>query len=302
MPLLRSILFSAVTCCLAVTVSAAAAEPSQTVQSPQPSPAPPPSQQPQPPPPAQTPPPYEPQVGQAGKDVVWVPNPESLVEKMLDFAKVTPADFVIDLGSGDGRNVIAAAKRGARALGVEFNPDLVTFSQRKAAEAGVADRATFVEGDMFEADISKATVMSLFLLSDNLRKLTPKLLDLRPGTRIVVNTFTIPEWDPDERESVQDNCASWCTMLLWIVPAKVEGTWRLGDDQLALQQKFQMVTGGLTVGSQNSAVEQGRLRGDQISFVIGGNRYSGKVTGDAMEGEVARADGRAERWKATRAK
>jgi SAM-dependent methyltransferase len=241
-------------------------------------------------------------VGQPGKDVVWVPNPETLVEKMLDFAAVTPADFVIDLGSGDGRNVIAAARRGARALGVEFNPDLVALSQRKAAEQNLSERATFVEGDMFEADISKATVLSLFLLSDNLRKLTPRFLDLTPGTRIVVNTFTIPDWEPDERESVSDNCSSWCTMLLWIVPAKAAGTWQIGETQLTLDQKFQMVTGSLTSGSQNTPVEQGRLRGDRLEFVAGGRKYTGKVAGDTIEGQVTQGDSKTDRWKATRSK
>src|SRR5919112_2236907 len=127
--------------------------------------------------------PFEPTVGQAGKDVVWVPTPPELVEKMLDIAKVTPQDYVIDLGSGDGRNVIAAAKRGARAYGFEFNPDMVALSRRRAQEAGVADKATFIEGDMFEADISKATVLALFMLPSNLDKLAPKFLALRTGTR-----------------------------------------------------------------------------------------------------------------------
>ncbi len=213
---------------------------------------------------AQTPAvPYEPQVGQPGKDVVWVPNPSALVEKMLDLARVTSDDFVIDLGSGDGRNVIAAARRGARAMGVEFNPDLVVLSKRHAEEQGVADKATFVEGDMFEADISKATVLSLFLLTDNLRRLTPKFLDLRPGTRIVVNTFTIPDWEPDERESFQGECTSWCTALLWIVPARVEGSWRLPAGELTLQQRFQVVTGTLAAASQSVPLEQVRLRGDR---------------------------------------
>jgi SAM-dependent methyltransferase len=133
--------------------------------------------------------PFEPTVGQSGKDVVWVPTPAAVVEKMLDMAKVTPQDFVMDLGSGDGRNIIAAAKRGANGLGVEFNPEMVELSRRSAAAAGVADRAKFVEGDMYAADISKATVLALFLLPHNLNKLTPKFLDLPPGTRIVGNTF-----------------------------------------------------------------------------------------------------------------
>ena len=152
---------------------------------------------PPPPPPPQT---YEPTVGQPGKDVVWVPTPPELVERMLDMAKVTPQDFVMDLGSGDGRNIIAAAKRGARAIGVEYNPDMVELSRRQAKEAGVADKATFVQGDMYEADISKATVMALFLLPTNLEKLQDKFLALKPGSRIVLNTFTIGGWEPEHRE------------------------------------------------------------------------------------------------------
>jgi SAM-dependent methyltransferase len=176
------------------------------------------AQQPQ----QQQPPVYVPQVGQQGKDVVWVPTPEELVEKMLDLAKVTSADYVIDLGSGDGRNVIAAAKRGARALGVEYNPDMVALSNRRAAEAGVSDKAKFVQGDMFEADFSEATVMAMFLLPDNLERLKPKMAKLKPGTRIVLNTFGVPGWKPDVTERIEGNCSSWCTALLYTLPAKPE--------------------------------------------------------------------------------
>ena len=144
---------------------------------------------------ASTPEPYE---GQPGKDVVWVPTPEALVEKMLDMARVTPGDYVIDLGSGDGRNVIAAALRGAHALGVEYDEALVALSRSKADAAGVAARARFVQGDMYEADISKASVLALFLLPSNLLQLRPKFLDLRPGSRIVANTFSIQDWTPEE--------------------------------------------------------------------------------------------------------
>ena len=138
---------------------------------------------------------YKPKVGQPGKDAVWVPTSPEMVEKMLDLAKVTADDFVIDLGSGDGRMVIAAAKRGARALGVEFNSDMVKLSRQLATEAGVANRTTFVEGDMYEADISRATVLALFLLPENLRRLEPKFRALRPGTRIVVNTYRCSRLD-----------------------------------------------------------------------------------------------------------
>ena len=200
---------------------------------------------------------YQPQVGQPGKDTVWVPTPEVLVEKMLDMAQVTAKDFVIDLGSGDGRNVIAAAKRGARGLGVEYNPDMVGLSKRLATEAGVSDKAAFVEGDMFEADISKATVLALFLLPDNMRRLRPNLLELRPGTRIVANTFGIEDWNPDETEEVSSElCSSWCTSLLFIVPAKVAGTWRLPQGELTLKQDVQVLAGSLTSGTRQHSDRQ----------------------------------------------
>lgn len=163
---------------------------------------------------------FVPQPGQPGKDVVWVPTPPELVERMLDLAAVTPQDFVIDLGSGDGRNVIGAAKRGARALGVEFNPNMVALSKKNAAQAGVSDKAMFVEGDMYEADISKATVLALFLLPENLRRLEPKFRALPAGTRIVVNTFGIPEWNADVTEQITENCTSWCTAMLYRLPPK----------------------------------------------------------------------------------
>src|ERR671914_212579 len=141
---------------------------------------------------------YEPQVGQEGKDVIWVPTSQALVDKMLDMAKVTPKDYVIDLGSGDGRTVITAAKRGAKALGIEYNPDMVELSKRNAAKAGVSDKANFAKADLFESDFSKATVITMFLLPDINLKLRPKLLNLRPGTRIVSNSFTMGDWKPDE--------------------------------------------------------------------------------------------------------
>jgi len=164
--------------------------------------------------------PSEPYVGQPGKDVVWVPTPHTLTEKMLDMAKVTPKDFVIDLGSGDGRNVIAAAKRGARALGVEWEAQMVAISRKNAQAAGVADKARFVQGDMFEADISQATVLALFLLPDNLRKLKPKFEKLKPGTRIVTNGFEIDGWEPKEIGKIEKECGGWCTAYLYVLPAK----------------------------------------------------------------------------------
>ena len=231
--------------------------------------------------------PFEPIEGQAGKDVVWVPTPLVLVEKMLDMARVTPRDFVMDLGSGDGRNIIAAAKRGARALGVEYNPDMVELSRRNAAREGVADKAQFVQGDMYEADISQATVLALFLLTENLNRLAPKFLALKPGSRIVVNGFEIDDWKFDETGRAEGDCMSWCTAYLYIVPARVEGTWRLPQGgRLKLEQKFQQLTGTLTAGGTSTPITNGRLRGEQIRFTVGGTEYTGRVNGDTMSGDL----------------
>jgi SAM-dependent methyltransferase len=215
-----------------------------------------------------------------------------LVEKMLDLAGVTAKDYVIDLGSGDGRNVIAAAKRGARALGVEFNPDLVMLSQRLAREAGVADKAVFKQGDMYEADISQATVLALYLLPANLTRLAPKFLDLPPGTRIVANTFGPDDWDPDQRVSVEGlSCSGWCEALLWIVPAKVAGTWRFPQGELTLTQSYQMVLGRLSMNGTSTPIANAKLRGDQLTFVAGGRAHTARISGDAMEGTVTSPDG-----------
>ena len=244
--------------------------------------------------------PYEPTSGMAGKDVVWVPTSPALLEKMLDLAKVTPQDFVMDLGSGDGRNVIAAGKRGARAVGVEYNPDLVELSRQKAKEAGVSDKVTFVQGDMYEADISKATVMALFLLPSNLERLKDKLLALKPGSRIVMNTFTVEGWQADVTERLENNCESWCTALLHIVPAKVAGTWQFQGGEVALTQEFQMLQGTLTTGGSGAPISEGKMKGDEITFSSGGSVYTGKVDGDRITGTVARAGGAKQAWAATR--
>ena len=234
---------------------------------------------------------FEPVIGQSGRDVVWVPTPEVLVEKMLDVARVTPRDYVMDLGSGDGRNIIAAAKRGARSLGVEYNPDMVELSKRVAEKAGVADKAQFVQGDMYEADISQATVLALFLLPENLNKLAPKFLALKPGSRIVANHFAVSGWEPDESGRAEGDCGSWCNWLLYIVPAQAAGRWRLQKGELELEQKFQMLSGTFTVGGVATAIEGGRLLGDQITFTVGGTKYTGRVSADAMTGSG---------WNATR--
>jgi SAM-dependent methyltransferase len=227
---------------------------------------------------------YKPRLGQPGRDVVWIPSPEDMVEKMLDVAQVTAKDFVVDLGSGDGRNVIAAAKRGARALGVEYNPDLVELSRRNAAAAGVADRATFVQGDMFKADISEATALILFLIPDNLTRLTPTFLRLKPGTRIVSNTYEIGGgWEPDAVDRTEP-CAIWCVAYLYIVPAQVAGTWRMNGGELTLEQDYQTLTGTFDVSGARAAIEGGRLNGEEIRFRINAVEYTGRVRGDVMEG------------------
>jgi len=227
---------------------------------------------------------FEPTIGQEGKDVVWVPTPDVLVQKMLDLAQVTPRDYVMDLGSGDGRNIIAAAKRGARATGVEYNPDMVELSRALAAKAGVADKAEFIRGDMFEADISKATVMALFLLPDNLSRLIPKFLDLKPGTRMVLNGFAVPGWDPDVTERAEGDCGSWCTAYLYFVPAKVAGTWQLPQGELVLEQTFQKVIGKLSRGGKRMDITDGLLKGDLLTFTAGGTPYEGRVNGETISG------------------
>lgn len=240
---------------------------------------------------------YEPSVGQQGKDVVWVPTPQALVEKMLDMAKVTPKDYVIDLGSGDGRTVITAAKRGATAQGIEYNPDMVDLSKRNAAKEGVSDKATFTKADLFQSDFSQATVITMFLLPSINIKLRPKILDLKPGTRIVSNSFDMEDWKPDEDATV-NGCDHWCTAHLWIVPAKVGGTWKLPQGDLTLKQTFQMVSGNMKSGNVITPVN-GQLNGDQITFTAGGAQYTGRVNGNSMEGTIK--GGSNGNWTATRA-
>ncbi len=240
---------------------------------------------------------YKPKVGQEGKDVIWVPTPQALVEKMLDVAKVTPKDYVIDLGSGDGRAVISAAKRGARALGIEYNPDMVELSKRNAAKEGVNDRATFVNADLFESDLSQATVITMFLLADINLKLRPRILDLMPGTRIVSNNFTMGAWSADQIVTAEDDCVSYCVAYFWIVPAKVEGTWQLEQGELTLIQAFQMISGTLKSASNAVQFITGRLEGNQITFTAGDGEYVGRVNGNVMEGIVSSGGN----WKASRA-
>jgi SAM-dependent methyltransferase len=244
--------------------------------------------------------PYVPQPGEIGKDVIWLPSENVMVQRMLDIAQVTAKDFVVDLGSGDGRTVIAAARRGARALGVEHNPQLVEYSRRMAQKARVGARAQFVQGDLFEADLSQATVITLFLLEEINLKLRPKLLGLKPGTRIVSNSFDMSGWTADRMATVSagEGCTSYCDVYLWIVPVKVGGIWRLGTGELAIEQRFQMITGTLKTGGKATPVK-GRVTGDQVSFKAGDAEYRGRVGADGIRGTV-KARNKTGEWRATR--
>ena len=232
---------------------------------------------------------FEPQVGQRGKDVIWVPTPQALVDRMMAMAKVTPKDYVIDLGSGDGRTVITAAKLGAKAHGIEFNPDMVELSKRNAAKEGVGDKATFVQGDIFESDFSQATVVTMFLLSGLNIKLRPILLDMKPGTRVVSNTFDMGDWKADQIVEAQGECTSYCRAYLWIIPAKVEGTWKMGESELTLEQQYQTFKGTLKTGNVVAPIADGKLDAEKIAFTAGGKRYTGAVKGNAMEGTAGGA-------------
>ncbi|MBN2339404.1 MAG: methyltransferase domain-containing protein [Acidobacteria bacterium] len=239
---------------------------------------------------------YRPFIGQRGKDVIWVPTPENLIEAMLDAAGVTPGDYVIDLGSGDGRIVVAAARRGARALGIEYNPDLTELSRRNAEAAGVADRARFVTADIFSSDLTRATVVTLYLLPDLNLRLRPTLLGLAPGTRVVSHAFHMGEWAPDETILLADREA-----YLWIVPARADGAWTLRDgdtpSELRIVQNFQKIEGTLRPGLP---IEGGRVLGDRVSFRAGDASYEGRIAGDAMEGTVT-TGGVRRTWSAARA-
>jgi SAM-dependent methyltransferase len=253
--------------------------------------------------PAQNPKDFKPEVGQHGKDVIWVPTSLALVNKMLDMAKATPNDYVIDLGSGDGRTVITAAKRGIKALGIEYNPDMVELSKQTAAKEGVAERAAFMKADLFETDFSQATVITMFLLPDINLKLRPKILNLKPGTRIVSNTFTMGEWDADETGTAasDDSSVYYKTALLWIVPAKVGGAWKSSQGDISFKQEFQKVSGAINSGGVSTPITGGKLRGDQITFNAGGTQYSGKIVDGTITG-IATVNGAVREWIATRSK
>jgi len=244
---------------------------------------------------------YVPEVGQQGKDVVWVPTPQELVNKMLEIGKVTPDDYLIDLGSGDGRTVISAAKIGAKAVGIEYNPDMVALSKENAKKEGVGDKTEFLQADLYETDLSKATVLTMFLLPEINLKLRPRLLDLKPGTRIVSNTFTMGEWEADLEVTTEENWNSWNTAYLWIIPAKVGGQWKLGEGELDLVQEYQFVRGTFKAGIRSHTVTDGRLEGNTFAFKINDDTYTGVVSDRIIKGTATnKVEGKTWDWTASR--
>jgi hypothetical protein len=236
---------------------------------------------------------FEPRVGQAGKDVIWVPTPNSLIDRMLRMANAGPSDKLVDLGSGDGRIAIAAARdfKVASAVGIEYNPAMVTLSNRNAVEQGVAQRVKFVQGDLFATDFSDATIVTMYLLPAINLRLRPLLLNMKPGTRVVSHAFTMGDWRPDDRANVEGQNA-----YFWIVPAKVGGTWKVqaGAEtvELKLTQTFQDFKG---TAAPMGATVQGTLKGDEIRITLpdgrGGQReLVGKVSGEQMAGKLGAAD------------
>jgi SAM-dependent methyltransferase len=241
------------------------------------------------------PPVFVPYEGQAGKDVIWVPTPLALVNALLDKARVGPGDILVDLGSGDGRFVIEAARRGAMATGIEFNPEMVSLSVQKAKKEGLSDKAKFLNMDLFDYDLSNATVVSMYLLSELNLRLRPKLLDLKPGTRIVSNTFNLGTWMPDAEihpnlnkaignDESESSYFDYSIGYFWIVPSKIEGTWEFRDGHLNIDQNFQLFHGNYIDKGKLYRIEEGKLAGSEISFTIGGVSYIGKVYDGQMDG------------------
>jgi hypothetical protein len=236
---------------------------------------------------------YAPVQGQAGKDVIWIPTPEGLIDKMLTVANVTQQDKVFDLGAGDGIIAITAARKyGAQSVGIEFNPDMAQFARRKVAEAGMTDKVRIITGDIFQEDFSSATVVTLYLMPHLNLKLRPTLLKMKPGTRIVSHAFTMGEWEPDESLAYRHSQG-----YFWIVPAQIEGAWVMtgldgGPIRLNISQSFQNIGGTLTRDSQTFSMLGARLRGDEVKFqFITPDRkvhaFSGRVDGRRLTGNVA---------------
>jgi len=235
---------------------------------------------------------YKPQVGQEGKDVIWVPTPEGLIDKMLEAAKVSDKDTLFDLGAGDGIIAITAARQyGAKSVGIEYNPEMAQFARRKVAEAGMTDKVKIITGDIFQEDFSAATVVTLYLMPHLNLKLRPILLKMKPGTRVVSNTFTMGEWEPDETVFDQH----W-KGYFWVVPAQIEGAWVMtgmegGPLRLNISQSFQNIGGTLTRGGQTLTLLGAKLRGDEVKFqFVTPDRkvhaFSGRLEGRRLTGTV----------------
>ena len=253
---------------------------------------------------------YEPSVGQAGKDVIWVPTPDEVVERMLRMAQVTANDYVVDLGAGDGKIAIMAAKKfGARSMGIEYNPEMAKHAQRNAEKAGVTARARIVQGDIFVSDFTQASVVTMYLLPALNLKLRPQLLAMRPGTRVVSHSFNMDDWDPDETSSMDGRRA-----YFWVVPANVAGTWAVEisgggmaeKTELTLEQKYQKLEGTVGLGAAMlGGLREPRLRGFNIAFayVDAGSvrrEFTGRVSGARMEGSFRTDSGTEGRWVATK--
>ena len=248
--------------------------------------------------------PYEPQVGQAGKDVIWVPTPDEVVNRMLRMAQVTKDDLVYDLGAGNGKIAIAAAKLGARAIGIEYNPDMAKYAQGNVVAAGVADRARIQQGDIFATDFSQATVVTMYLLPGLNMRLRPTLLAMKPGTRVVSHSFTMEDWEPDEVSSMEGRRA-----YFWVVPANVNGGWEIDangeKNELSFEQRFQKIEGAIGLGHTQGGLRDARLRGSGISFAWVDNNgvlrnFAGRVAGGRMEGSWKGDNGTEGRWIATK--
>ena len=248
---------------------------------------------------------YEPRRGQPGKDVIWIPTPDAPVLRMLRLAQVTPQDHVIDLGSGDGKIVLAAAREGTRAHGVEYNPEMVELSKRRAQEAGLQERATFEKADIFEMDFSRATVITMYLLPELNLRLRPKILSLKPGTRAVSHDFRMGDWQPDETSTMGSS-----SVHLWIVPANIGGKWQLrwpGQTpiDLSMDQTFQQFTGKAAFDKMETTLRETQLRGDAVQFAFTDARgvlrqFNGNVSDDRIEGTVEGSGVRAQPFTAQR--
>jgi Methyltransferase domain len=252
---------------------------------------------------------FEPHVGQAGKDVIWVPTPDEVVDRMLTMAQLGPNDIHFDLGAGDGKIAIAAAKRGAVATGIEYNPDMAKYANERAQAAGVAGvgpgKAIIRQADIFVTDFSKATVITLYLLPTLNMKLRPQILSMNPGTRVVSHSFTMEDWEADEISSLDGRRA-----YFWLVPAQVGGNWTLeaGSQrgEIVIEQTFQKINGWVNLSKTvQGGLREARLRGADIAFAYvdqSGMRreFTGKVDGKRMEGTFRDAKGQEGRWSATR--